>query len=116
MAARSPPNSRRRSWKESDFQVDVYLHATCLTNSFKKKAMNKKLLFAVLLMLVAVAIVCHAQGDQPPDSIDPRPPGGKRSFKFVIKKREYCVKAKRVCSPVEDSLNDEPALADVNPE
>ena len=43
--------------------------------------MNKKLLFAVPLMLVAVAIVCHAQGDQPPDSYDPRPPGGKRSFK-----------------------------------
>ena len=42
--------------------------------------MNKKLLFAVLLMLVAVAIVCHAQGEQPPDS-NPRPPGGKRSFK-----------------------------------
>ena len=43
--------------------------------------MNKKLLCAVLLMLVAVAIVCHAQGEQPPDSNDPRPPGGKRSFK-----------------------------------
>ena len=42
--------------------------------------MNKKLLFAVLLMLVAVAIVCHVQGEQPPDNNDPRPPG-KRSFK-----------------------------------
>lgn len=38
--------------------------------------MNKKLLCAVLLMLAAVAIVCH--GEQPPG--DPRPPG-KRSFK-----------------------------------
>jgi len=34
----------------------------------------------------------------------------------MIKKREYCAKARRVCSPVEDSLNDEPALADFNPE
>ena len=42
--------------------------------------MNKKLLFAVLLMLVAVAIVCHAQGEQPPDINDLRAPG-KRSFK-----------------------------------
>ena len=42
--------------------------------------MNKKLLFAVLLMLVAVAIVCHVQGEQPPDSNNLRPPG-KRSFK-----------------------------------
>ena len=42
--------------------------------------MNKKLLFAVLLMLVAVAIVRHAQGEQPPEN-DLRPPGGKRSFK-----------------------------------
>ena len=41
--------------------------------------MNKKLLFAVLLMLVAVAIVRHAQGEQPPEN-DLRPPG-KRSFK-----------------------------------
>ncbi|CAH3021260.1 unnamed protein product [Porites evermanni] len=110
MAARSPPNSRRRSWK---FQVDVYLHATCLTNSFKRKIMNKKLLCAVLLMLVAVAIVCH--GAQPPSDLRLRQ-GKKRSFQFVIKKREYCAKARRVCSPVEDSLNDEPALADFNPE
>ena len=41
--------------------------------------MNKKLLSAVLLMLVAVAIVCY--GAQPPDENGPRPPGGKRSFK-----------------------------------
>ena len=34
----------------------------------------------------------------------------------VIKKREYCAKAKRVCSPVEDSLSDEPALTDFSPE
>ena len=41
--------------------------------------MNKKLLCAVLLMLAAVAIVCH--GEQPPVyGPDPRPPG-KRSFK-----------------------------------
>ena len=40
--------------------------------------MNKKLLCAVLLMLAAVAIVCH--GEQPPYLPDPRPPG-KRSFK-----------------------------------
>lgn len=76
--------------------------------------MNKKLLCAVLLMLAAVAIVCH--GEQPPVyGPDARPPG-KRSFKTVIKKREYCAKAKRVCSPVEDSLSDEPALTDFSPE
>ena len=39
--------------------------------------MNKKLLCAVVLMLTAVAIVCH--GEQPPDFVL-RPPG-KRSFK-----------------------------------
>ena len=39
--------------------------------------MNKKLLCAVLLMLAAVAIVCH--GEQPPE-LGLRPPG-KRSFK-----------------------------------
>ena len=43
--------------------------------------MNKKLLFVVLLMLVAVAIVCQAQeGTQPPPNFKLRPPG-KRSFK-----------------------------------
>ena len=46
--------------------------------------MNKKLLSAVLLMLVAVAIVCH--GSQPPPNNIPRPPGGKRSFKV-----EFCI-------------------------
>ena len=45
--------------------------------------MNKKLLCAVLLMLVSVAIVCHArQVPQPPPDNDLHPPSGrKRSFK-----------------------------------
>ena len=34
-------------------------------------------------------------------------------FQAVIKKRQYCARAREVCSPSKDDFNDDPAVPDV---
>ena len=67
----------------------------CICFQFRRKTMNKKLLCAVLLMLVAVAIVCHAQ----PSDFRQRY-GKKRSFQVDFpsvtgKRWKYAIPVKR---------------------
>jgi len=67
--------------------------------------MDKKLLCVVLFMMLLVV------------SIESGPPFnanrvGKRDFQAVIKKREYCARARQICSPAEDDLSDDSAWPD----
>lgn len=75
------------------------------TQGKKVTIMEKKLLCVVLIMLLMVSF----------NSAQPNQRIGKRNFQAVIKKREYCARARQICSPTEDDVIYDGHMPDVYP-
>ncbi|KAK2553803.1 hypothetical protein P5673_024785 [Acropora cervicornis] len=54
--------------------------------------MEKRLLCVVFILIFMVSL----------DSAQPNQRVGKRTFKAIIQNREYCARARQICSPAED--------------
>ncbi|KAL9953981.1 hypothetical protein ACROYT_G041466 [Oculina patagonica] len=72
--------------------------------------MDRKLICIVFLMLFVASMV---EGASPPTRQNR---WGKRNSKGLIKRREYCARARMICSPEADDFYDQPDLMDLNME
>ncbi|KAL9953985.1 hypothetical protein ACROYT_G041470 [Oculina patagonica] len=88
-----------------DFQSDLI---SGITYRAESKKMERKLICVVFLMLFVASMV---EAASPPTRLQRV---GKRNSKGLIKKREYCARARMICSPEADDFNDEADLMNLN--
>lgn len=75
--------------------------------------MDRKLICFVLVALLVASMVDAAASARPPQR---QRRYGKRDSQAGLKKREYCARAKMICSPEANGFNDEADDMDLNVE